>query len=96
MKASIASAQFQANGRFVRVAVLSLTIQNYSPETAYFTLNGIERELPAPQTVNGAPVPVSFRIEPVGFLYDVEIDIRFQNGSGNVIIDYAAEDKSSC
>lgn len=68
--------------------ISSLVISNYGDNVLHVTARGVRRPVPPVVYTLGCPVPVApFKIESFGHGFDVDVQIDFDGGIGNAIID---------
>lgn len=88
MKVSINSIQKTVNELVTLKNVIELVVQNYGTTAVEITIKGTKQTIPAIDSISGIPV-APFVISAFGHDFDIEFDINFPSGSGNIIINYS-------
>lgn len=86
MKKAVWKVESVQQDTYVKIEnVVSASFSNYSAKPVSFEINGVVRELPEYTT----GVPIAFKIDLSGHLFDINTKFKFQSGFKNVVIDYA-------
>ena len=92
MKSTILSRQIQVDGTFIEKDVLQVCVQNYGTDPVIIVLNSIEREIPPMDAALKIP-SAPFRISDNNNEFDFEIEVKFPNGIGKVVVDFSKKQK---
>lgn len=88
MKTNIETRKYQTNQNIFLKNLTSFTLSNYGTEKVLLVHHGVEIPLPPVHPVAGVPQAV-FQFADNGNHFDLNIDLKFPNKIGNVIITFS-------
>lgn len=88
MKTSIETKKYQTAQNIFFKNVTSFSVSNYDTNPAILVHHGVEIPLPPVHAVAGVPQAV-FQFANNGHHFDLNIDLKFPNKIGNIIITFS-------